>query len=568
MKILSKKNLYIIFQIITIILTLLLGNIISYLNISMYLTLLLLILLYSNNKNYKNDKITSIFSCIFSLFFTFGNIKGIQNYETYNLPVIIYYIVSFIGYYYLIKNILLLIYEKTKNINIESNKKKEISKEKFILITTIIGFILYIPYLLNYFPGITSFDTYSQLDQILGNNPYSNHHPIMHTLIIKVFFDIGYTIFKSKSIGMLFFTIFQMLFVSFTFSNVLYTCYKNKVNKIILIILFIFYYLIPYNCIYSITAYKDVLFSSIVLLFILFLYNNKDNGLTIMKKLELIILTIFVCLLRTNGIIAIILLIMIMLIKYLKKYKNYIICISIGFLLSFMFKFTIVNILNVMEVESVEAFSIPLQNISYVIKNNGNITEKEYKELNKIMDTQRVKEVYDEDFSDPIKNLTRERGSNYLNENKISFIKLWFSIGIKNIDMYIKSYANQTSGYWYHNYGINTFATFDNYDKLGIVHKNYNISIITKILNILMYMNRAVQHCLWSNALSIYIIIYSLYYLIKKNEYRIYIYPVIFIWLTLLIATPVGYEFRYQYSIFISFPFILTSLFIKRSKEV
>lgn len=58
---------------------------------------------------------------------------------------------------------------------------------------------------------------------------------------------------------------------------------------------------------------------------------------------------------------------------------NYFICIFIGLLLSFSFKFVIVNVLNVTEVELVEAFSIPPQNIAYIIKNNGNISKKEYK---------------------------------------------------------------------------------------------------------------------------------------------------------------------------------------------
>ena len=546
----NRKNIYILFQIIVIIVGLLIGNVISYLNISMYMTLLLIVLLYKNNSNIKSNKITNIFSFIFSLFFTFGNLT-IKN----NIPIFIYYIVSIFSYYYLIKNILLLIYDKTKDINITDNKKKEVSKKKFITLITIIGFILYIPYLLEYFPGITSFDTYTQLNQILGNMPYSNHHPIIHTSIIGLFYNIGYTIFKSRNIGILFFTIFQMSFVSFTFANTLYILYKNNIKNIYLIILFIFYYLVPYNALYSITAYKDVLFSCIVMLFILFLYDNKDNKLTTIKKLELTILTILVCLLRTNGIIAVVFLFIIFLIK---KYKEFIICIGSGLIISFIFNILIINIFNVEKVESVESFSIPIQNISYVIKNNGNISKDELNKLNKYINPETIKEVYDVDYVDPVKN---SMDNKYLNDNKIEFIKLWGSIGIKNINMYIRSYVYQTSGYWYHNYGVNTFPTFDNYDDLGIVHKSYNISIANKILNILMYLNRAVQHCLWSNALSIYMVIYSLYYTFRKNKYKLYIYPIIFIWLTLLIATPVGYEFRYQYSVFISFPFILTTLF-------
>ena len=566
MKILSKDNLYIIFQIITIILALLLGNVISYLNISMYLILLLLILLYSNNKNYKNDRITSVFSLIFSLFFSFGNLKAIEAFETYNLPVCIYYAVSFVGYYYLIKNILLFLYKKTKNISITKDKKKQISKKKFIILLTLLGFVLYLPYLLEFFPGITSFDTYNQLNQILGNTAYSNHHPIIHTLIIKFFFDIGYFIFKSNVIGMLFFTIFQMLFVSFTFSNVLYLLYKNNVKKLYLILVFIFYYLVPYNALYSITTYKDVLFSCIMLLFIVFLYDNKESNLNLLKRIELILLSILVCLLRTNGILVIILLLIVLFIKYFNIYKDFIICIFIGLSFSFVFKLSL-NVLNIPNPSFEESLSIPLQNIAYVVKNNGNISEEEYNELKKIMDVKKVNELYDVDYVDPIKNMVKDYNKGYLEKNKIKFIKLWFSIGIKNINMYIKSYVYQTSGYWYHNYAVNTFASYDNYDDLQIIHNNYNAPIISKIIGIMMYLNRAFQHVFWSNALSIYIIFYSLYYLIRKNKYRIYIYPIIFIWLSLLIATPVGYEFRYQYSIFISFPFVLASIFIKRSSQ-
>ena len=558
---LNRKNIYILFQIIVIIIGLLIGNIINYLNISMYLTLLLVILLYKNNSNLKGNKITNIFSIIFSLFFSFGNINGIEKFETYNIPIIIYYIVSILCYYYLFKNILLFIYDKTKNLNITDNKKKEISKTKFLFIITIIGFILYIPYLLEYYPGITTFDTYTQLNQILGNSVYSNHHPVIHTLIIKLFYSIGYGLSKSENIGILCFTIFQMLFVSFTFSNVLYSLYKNNIKKIYLILLFIFYYLVPYNALYSISTYKDVLFSCIALLFILFLYNNKDNKLSLLKTIELILLTIFTCILRTNGIIGVCLLLIILLIK---KYKFFIKYIGIGLILSFVFNILLINIFNVEKVESIESFAIPIQNISYVIKNEGNISEDELKILNELVDIEKVKEVYDVDYVDPVKNIIN---SDYLNSNKINFVKLWMSIGVKNINMYIKSYVYQTSGYWYHNYGVNTIPITDNYDDLGIVHKSYNLRVVSKLLNILIYLNRGVQHVLWSNALSIYMILYSLYYLIRKKKYDIYIYPILFIWLTLLMATPVGYEFRYQYSVFISFPFILMTIFNEGVRE-
>ena len=57
-----KDNIYKIFQIIFIVLALLVQNLVSYFNISMYLILILLLLLYKNNKNEKTNKFYLLFS--------------------------------------------------------------------------------------------------------------------------------------------------------------------------------------------------------------------------------------------------------------------------------------------------------------------------------------------------------------------------------------------------------------------------------------------------------------------------------------------------------------------------
>ena len=457
-----------------------------------------------------------------------------------------------------------MIVKSLDDFNVNCNiYKNSISKNKFILILTIIGIILYLPYLLSFYPGIFCYDASVQFDQVLGISPYNNAHPILHTLIIKFFYSIGYSIFKSRNIGILFFTIFQMIFVSFTFANVIYICYKNKINKVFIGLLFIFYYLVPYNALYSITLYKDVLFSCCLLLIVLFLYDHDDNY-SIIDKIKFIILSVLVFLLRTNGIIVIILFTITLFILNKKNLKNVIKLLFISIFISMSFRFYIVKILNIQDVDFIgSSLSIPLQNISYVVSNDGNISKEEYKKLNMYIDVSQIKTLYDKDFSDPIVNLMNSKSDNKFKDDKITFYKLWFNIGIKNINMYIKSYAYQTSGYWFHNYATNTFPIYDNIDMTGVTHKNLNIKFINEILEILMYLNRAFQHIFWSNALSIYIILFSMFYSILKNKKIYHIYPIVILWLILLLVTPVGYEFRYQYAIFISFPFILLTTLIK-----
>lgn len=558
----NNKNITLkIIEIIFILISVLVQNMLSYKDLGIYIFLILLILLYKNNKNKKYSLINKVFSVLFSCFITFGNTNAIENFEKYNIHMSIYFILSFIGLYFLFNNIFIVISSLFSSYSLYNDKYKNISKRKFILINTIVGFILYLPFLLMFFPGIFSDDTYSQLSQILHIIPYGNHHPIMHTFIIKIFYSIGYIISNKVTIGILFYTLFQMLFVSFTFSNIMYFAYSKGLKKIYLLVLFIFYYLLPFNGLYSVALYKDVLFGCVLLLFVLFLYNNINNDLKTIQKLELLLLTILVCLLRTNGLLVILLLIIFLLIIYKKLSKDKIIILFLGFIISVSFNFVSTNMFNVQKVDFVESLSIPLQNIAYTVSHDGNISKEEFEYLNKIIDTKEISMIYDNDFSDPIKNLVRRTGSKYLEDNKALFIKNWFSIGLKNKLSYLKSYSYQTNGYWFHNKHINHVydrIIDDNYD---INHKILLPKFLEKILNLMILANRALLHFIFSNALCFYLILLCLKRLIERKENIIYILPLVFLWCTLLIATPVGYEFRYFYGIFISFPFILISTF-------
>lgn len=546
------KKIYNLIKIILILIALFLQDYIKYNNISIFLYLILIILLFIKNKDKKIDKITIILSCIFFLFISLGNNEIALKYQNI---LFIYYILCFIGYYFLFSNILLL-FDNYFNKIIIKNNINNINKKKLFIILILIGLIMYIPYLLKYYPGIFSDDTYSELMQIKHIIPYGNHHPILFTYLISIFYNLGYFIFKNDN-GIVLYTIFQMLLVILVYSYVIYKIYKYTNNKYILYISILYYFFIPFNALYSISLYKDILFSLLILLLIIFMYDNNSYNLNNKKKIYFIILLTLISLLRTNGKFMIILLFIYLLLFKRDIFKKIYLLILIALFITFSFNTFEVKVLKVTNVEFVESLSIPLQNISYTIINNGNISDSEYDELNKYLDINNLKLEYDNDFSDPVKNNLRKNGNSYLENNKLNFIKLWFNIGIKNIDKYLISYIYQTRGYWYYNYPVNHVYDEVQKDDFGIVHKNLLGSLFSKIINLLIYINMGIQHVLISNSLIFYIILLCLYNSLKNNKKYIYILPVIFVILTLLIATPVGYEFRYFYPAFITMPYIL-----------
>ena len=450
-------------------------------------------------------------------------------------------------------------------INIDK-KNKLISKKKFLLFSTIIGFLLYLPYLLKLYPGVLSFDSYTQLSQILGNTVYSNHHPILHTFIIKLFYDFGVLISGNNNIGILMYFIFQMLCASFIFSWVTYTLYKNNINKYYLIFLWLFFFITPYNAIYSITMWKDILFSYIVLFMSIFIWDHYYNQetWTVKNKIIFTILSILICLLRSNGFYAYIIFIVLFYFLYKKEFRKILMEIIITLVITIIFKYPLLSLLKIKQPDFIESLSIPLQQVAYVIRKDGNISQEEKELISKICNYEEIKNDQDHyHISNPVKNNIRENDKdNYLEKNKFEYLKLWFNIGIKNLKYYKDAYALQTRGYYYHNYGkywvyLKDLTTDGIYGKIDIERKDYLPSFFSKTVDTALKINDFIHYHFGSLAISLYIVLISLFITInKKKNILIYIIPLSIV-ATLLIATPVACEFRYFYPIYLIAPAFL-----------
>ena len=95
----------------------------------------------------------------------------------------------------------------------------------------------------------------------------------------------------------------------------------------------------------------------------------------------------------------------------------------------------------------VEKIGIPLQQISYVIVYNGNITEEQEEYLESIMSTDLVKIKYRPWNVDYIK-FDAEVNEELIKNNKLKFFKTWIQLFIQNPDMYIKAYLLNITGFW------------------------------------------------------------------------------------------------------------------------
>lgn len=143
-------------------------------------------------------------------------------------------------------------------------------------------------------------DSINQFEQVLRIIPYSNHHPWVHTLLIGLFYHIGYGLTGNMVIGMSFYTFFQMCMLALSVAYLINTLKQYLVKPAVCLPVILFYALVPYHAVFSVTVWKDILFAAGVMFF-------GCSMLRLMKKIFLPEIIVFIlsgitlCLFRSNG---------------------------------------------------------------------------------------------------------------------------------------------------------------------------------------------------------------------------------------------------------------------------
>ncbi|MCH5248462.1 MAG: hypothetical protein J1E98_00950 [Lachnospiraceae bacterium] len=565
-------------------------------NFSIYPIILLMLIYLSADNNRNEGIITKIGAVIPALFETLGYLA--LTYGDYHggllkwlgLAAVGTAVWTFIFYYVLNELFVMLdnisftasdtdftagrVIDRDKNIVLNMNRIKTSNNIKMIAIAVVmIG--IRILFWLNWFPALLSKDTYVQIQQALGIEYYSNHHPFLHTMIIKFFMSIGKLLFGSNQAG-----IAVNAFVSLLSSSLLLLYiikyYYNRIRPTVWYFAALIFAIEPIHCVYSITIWKDVLFAYVLLAFCFLLIVmeiklRQDGKLKPYMWFLYVAISFIFCFSRTNGLYAWLFTLPFLLWHYRKKLKPWLISTFVCLMLIAGYKGLLLPYFQVTEPDTVEALSVPLQQIAFTVQNDGNFSENDTDVINSIVDMDSLGKQYNAHISDPVKNLIRDKGyQEYITQNKLDFIKMYISVGVKNPTDYITAFLNQSRGYWYQkmsNYiyfseGVHRYAA-----ELGIFRDPLFPAGISSLMDKLMDKYCDIWHEFWSLALSTYVVLVLFVYLLVRKRTCFYFLPVIGVFITLVIATPVNDEFRYAYGIYLLLPLLFMQV-ISQSKTV
>ena len=433
--------------------------------------------LFKNNEKYKEKN--NLYEVLLSLLFTIFTLFGYSYYKTNSWDLIfqdIYQLIKSIiigaGYFFIYKGIIHYIFK----ILIAKIKFKETDNKFFnfifikhsFIMPLVIILICWLPFIISYYPGVLSADSGNQIKQYFGldigestatnsvnlideNVKITNHHPVLHTVILGSCVRIG-KMLGNDNFGVFLYSIMQVSLLACTLAYCIKFMNEIRVNNYIRIFALLVFSLVPIFPFYALEITKDVPYACFNILYIVEIYKlikmSQEEKITNKKIIYIVILLLGICLFRNNGIYTI--LISFPLVSLTNK-TNQKILIHVSLFIVIFYELFILFILpKVFKVPNVgvrEVLYIPFQQTARYVKTyNEEVTEEEKIIIDRVLNYKTLPIRYNPVNANPVKNKYNKDATN---EDLKKYFVVWTNQFFKHPLVYIESFFNSYYGYIY-----------------------------------------------------------------------------------------------------------------------
>lgn len=310
--------------------------------------------------------------------------------------------------------------------------------------------LFWLPYLISFFPGMLQWDAVGALLGYYGIIGWTNHHPVIGTLLMGYIMDVGKYL-GDDNYGCTIYVMLQFLLLSITLAYNFVFFNKWNTNYLIRWLVLFIFSLHPVFPTFVMTEVKDV-FYYVAFMWLLFLFIRCFDNYNKTLGIFIVISSMFVCALRKEGFFVCVLCSIVLLLfqkSIYAEWRKVLDTLILGSIIAIFLSYAALVYYHVGRSSIAETLSIPLQQTARYIRDySEDITESEWDVLNSVFEN-KAKELghyYKPDISDPVKahvdyNLTKEQMAAYFN--------VWLRCFLKHPGCYFSAAFNQMYGYFY-----------------------------------------------------------------------------------------------------------------------
>lgn len=422
------------------------------------------------------------------------------------------------------------------------------------------------------YPGSVTSDSVGQIIQTYTGQ-YINNHPYWHTQLIHLCMSAGYHLFGSVNAAAATYSFVQSCFMAACFAYAGVTLYQRGIPKVWLYVSMGMYLILPNHFTYSCTMWKDVPFSLSILLMITAMIRILDQvGKNPRLNYGMFCLGLIgSCLMRTNGWFVILVMLGIIT-PFLWKHNRKMLFSGISCLiLTWVMLNPLLSMMGVQKTNMLEALSLPIQQVSRVIVEGGELTQEQTELLDAVVDRSVIPTEYDPNCSDQMKDailIKSYDGIHVICGHWQEYLKLWLNLEHRYPRQYLEAWIEETKGYWNAGYDYYIYAEYVSDNDFGICMPRQSNPIHNLVKAYCMFTResrlfeppQSIGLHVWLT-----IFLFSMTLSGKRKEWPVYI-PLLVILGGLWLGTPVFAEFRYAYPVFAAFPLLLP-LALHREQE-
>lgn len=333
---------------------------------------------------------------------------------------------------------------------ISRNVIKQSSKHTF-LITWLLIVLCWLPTWMVSFPGNWVYDAGFQVNYFVNTGQFDLNHPLAHSLLLVFFvLKIGKGLFGSTQVGLMLYTLFQIVLLSFSYAVLLSYLRSFRLNKWVWWGIFCLLVLSPYNSLMAVSATKNVPYTATFILIVVLLsdYSHLVGKLGIWKYWGIFIAITFInCIFLSQGIYVVLFAFLMGIVFTTGMRRQLFWCLVVIMALFQLYSGPVTSHLKGVsnpDDKKREMLSVPIMQVTSVaVDKNGNITPSQLKMVKKSIP------VYKQYAIKSNEGLADQFKGTFNLESLGKFKKLWVVLGLRNITDYVDAFARLSIGYWY-----------------------------------------------------------------------------------------------------------------------